>query len=112
MAAVPAVGLPAGAQSVPARDVYRELGVRPLINAAGTYTMYSASLLPREASEAFSRDLLPSLLTLNDRQNSPVWARAEKLFNDKVATLPASAAGHPAPSRWSRRGRRRRRPGT
>ncbi|SPQ18809.1 d9a7a873-fdaf-4f59-923b-260f736a9d60 [Thermothielavioides terrestris] len=49
------------------------------------------SLLPREASEAFSRDLLPSLLTLNDWQNSPVWARAHKLFKEKVATLPASA---------------------
>lgn len=75
------------------------------------------SLLPREASEAFSRefplrpvslpglllqrrwitdpdladDLLPSLLGLNDWQNVPVWARAQKLFNEKVATLPASA---------------------
>ncbi|KAL2261350.1 hypothetical protein VTK26DRAFT_4347 [Humicola hyalothermophila] len=49
------------------------------------------SLLPREASEAFSRDLLPSLLGLNDWQNVPVWARAEKLFKEKVATLPASA---------------------
>lgn len=49
------------------------------------------SLLPREASEAFSLDLLPSLLTLNDWHNSPVWARAEKLFNEKVATLPPSA---------------------
>ncbi|KAK0733575.1 hypothetical protein B0T26DRAFT_745609 [Lasiosphaeria miniovina] len=48
------------------------------------------SLLPREASEAFSHDLLPHLLTLNDRQNSPVWTRAEELFK-KVATLPASA---------------------
>jgi saccharopine dehydrogenase (NAD+, L-lysine-forming) len=36
-------------------------------------------------------DLLPSLLALNDWQNTPVWARAEKLFKDKVATLPASA---------------------
>ncbi|KAK3945379.1 hypothetical protein QBC46DRAFT_372078 [Diplogelasinospora grovesii] len=49
------------------------------------------SLLPREASEAFSHDLLPSLLTLNDWRNSPVWARAEKLFQEKVATLPPSA---------------------
>ncbi|KAM7202406.1 hypothetical protein V8F33_002814 [Rhypophila sp. PSN 637] len=49
------------------------------------------SLLPREASEAFSHDLLPSLLTLNDWQNSPVWARAKKLFDEKVATLPPSA---------------------
>jgi saccharopine dehydrogenase (NAD+, L-lysine-forming) len=46
------------------------------------------SLLPREASEAFSNDLLPSLLQLKDWKNVPVWQRAEKLFQDKVATLP------------------------
>ncbi|KAK4101617.1 Formate/glycerate dehydrogenase catalytic domain-like protein [Parathielavia hyrcaniae] len=49
------------------------------------------SLLPREASEAFSHDLLPHLLALNDWHNSPVWARAEKLFEEKVATLPPTA---------------------
>jgi saccharopine dehydrogenase (NAD+, L-lysine-forming) len=49
------------------------------------------SLLPREASEAFSADLLPSLLGLKDWQNVRVWAQAQKLFNDKVATLPESA---------------------
>lgn len=48
------------------------------------------SLLPREASEAFSKDLLPSLLQLKDWRNVPVWARAEKLFQEKVATLPKS----------------------
>lgn len=47
------------------------------------------SLLPREASEQFSKDLLPSLLQLKDRRNVPVWQRAEKLFHEKVATLPA-----------------------
>ena len=31
------------------------------------------SLLPREASEAFSTALLPSLLQLKDRSNSKVW---------------------------------------
>ena len=31
------------------------------------------SLLPREASEAFSAALLPSLLELSDRKNSRVW---------------------------------------
>ncbi|KAG9770301.1 Saccharopine dehydrogenase [NAD(+), L-lysine-forming] [Exophiala dermatitidis] len=46
------------------------------------------SLLPREASEAFSQALLPSLLTLKDRKNSRVWQQAEELFNSKVATLP------------------------
>ncbi|KAL1311418.1 hypothetical protein AAFC00_001580 [Neodothiora populina] len=45
------------------------------------------SLLPREASEAFSDALLPSLKALKDRKTTPVWQRAEKLFNEKVALL-------------------------
>lgn len=48
------------------------------------------SLLPREASEAFSQALLPSLLTLKDRKSSRVWVQAEELFDSKVATLPES----------------------
>ncbi|OCT47523.1 Saccharopine dehydrogenase [NAD(+), L-lysine-forming] [Cladophialophora carrionii] len=46
------------------------------------------SLLPREASEAFSQALLPSLLQLKERKNSRVWQQAEALFSEKVATLP------------------------
>nr|POE63266.1 saccharopine dehydrogenase [nad(+), l-lysine-forming] [Quercus suber] len=46
------------------------------------------SLLPREASEAFSSQLLPSLLSLKDRKKTRVWQQAEKLFHDKVGTLP------------------------
>lgn len=46
------------------------------------------SLVPREASEAFSRDLLPSLLLLKSRAISPVWTKAETLFREKLATLP------------------------
>ncbi|WKT49244.1 Alanine dehydrogenase/pyridine nucleotide transhydrogenase, N-terminal [Fusarium oxysporum f. sp. vasinfectum] len=46
------------------------------------------SMLPREASEAFSEGLKESLLTLKDRKTSRVWADAEKLFNEKVALLP------------------------
>ncbi|KAI8668748.1 Saccharopine dehydrogenase [NAD(+), L-lysine-forming] [Fusarium keratoplasticum] len=46
------------------------------------------SMLPREASEAFSEGLKESLLTLNERKTSRVWADAEKLFNEKVALLP------------------------
>jgi saccharopine dehydrogenase (NAD+, L-lysine-forming) len=49
------------------------------------------SLLPREASEAFSEALLPSLLELKDRSNARVWKQAEKLFDDKVASLPAGS---------------------
>lgn len=56
------------------------------------------TLLPREASEAFSHDLLPSLLQLPaalQSQDQPgkdlpenegaVWTRAEKLFRQKLA---------------------------
>ncbi|KAI9660731.1 MAG: Saccharopine dehydrogenase [Alyxoria varia] len=46
------------------------------------------SLLPREASEAFSKALLPSLLQLKDRHTAPVWKGAEDLFKEKVSTLP------------------------
>lgn len=48
------------------------------------------SLLPREASDTFSNDLLPYLLTLKDWRSDPVWAGAEKLYKDKVATLPSN----------------------
>ena len=46
------------------------------------------SLLPREASEAFSKALLPSLLKLDKRKEAAVWVEAEKMFREKVATLP------------------------
>lgn len=53
------------------------------------------SLLPREASEAFSNALLPSLLQLKDWKTARVWQQAEKLFKDKCATLPDGAVdGH------------------
>ncbi|KAJ3136543.1 Saccharopine dehydrogenase [Physocladia obscura] len=42
------------------------------------------SLLPREASEAFCKDLLPSPLELN-RANFTVWIRAKQLFKEKIA---------------------------
>ncbi|KAA1468640.1 Formate/glycerate dehydrogenase catalytic domain-like protein [Dentipellis sp. KUC8613] len=43
------------------------------------------TLLPREASEQFSADLLPSLLELPSRQSARVWTDAEKLFKEKLA---------------------------
>ncbi|KAH3666924.1 hypothetical protein OGAPHI_003374 [Ogataea philodendri] len=45
------------------------------------------SLLPREASEAFVHDLLPSLKQLPQRETAPVWARAKSLFDKHVARL-------------------------
>ncbi|ESK98395.1 saccharopine dehydrogenase [Moniliophthora roreri MCA 2997] len=42
------------------------------------------TLLPREASEQFSTDLLPSLLQFPDRKSARVWTDAEKLFREKL----------------------------
>ena len=42
------------------------------------------TLLPRESSEQFSKDLLPTLLTLPQRATAPVWVNAEKLFRQKL----------------------------
>ncbi|KAH7915344.1 saccharopine dehydrogenase [Hygrophoropsis aurantiaca] len=43
------------------------------------------TLLPREASEQFSLDLLPSLLELPQRQTARVWTDAEALYKQKLA---------------------------
>lgn len=50
------------------------------------------TLLPREASEQFSHDLLPSLLELPQRQTARVWTDAEKLFKQKLAEASAAEA--------------------
>ncbi|KAK7031808.1 hypothetical protein R3P38DRAFT_2925733 [Favolaschia claudopus] len=42
------------------------------------------ALVPREASEKFSQDLLPSLLDFANTQTSPVWSAAEKIFREKM----------------------------
>jgi len=43
------------------------------------------TLLPREASEQFSADLLPALLEYPNRHGARVWTDAEKLFKEKVS---------------------------
>ena len=42
-------------------------------------------MLPREASEQFSHDLLPSLLQFPNRDKARVWTDAEKLFREKLS---------------------------
>ncbi|SCW00866.1 LAFE_0C13740g1_1 [Lachancea fermentati] len=49
------------------------------------------SLLPREASEFFSHDLLPSLEQLPYRDTAPVWVRAKRLFEKFCARLDRQA---------------------
>lgn len=54
------------------------------------------SLVAREASDAFSEQLLPSLKKLNKRDGEGVWLRAEKLFAEKVAELPNGNLKYPS----------------
>ena len=59
---------------------------------ASTLTVISIdhlpSMVPREASEAFSNGLRESLLKLGQRDSTRVWTDAKKLFDEKVKTLP------------------------
>lgn len=49
------------------------------------------SLLPKEASEFFSHDLLPSLEQLPNRDTAPVWVKARKLFEKFSAKVDRSS---------------------
>ncbi|WP_162416264.1 aminotransferase class V-fold PLP-dependent enzyme [Cyclobacterium roseum] len=46
--------LAAPTDALPKRDLVQELGLRSFINAAGTYTAMTASLMPREVMEAIN----------------------------------------------------------
>lgn len=48
------------------------------------------TLLPREASEQFSSDLLPSLLQFPKREGAQTWTEAKSLFEKKLAEAVAA----------------------
>jgi saccharopine dehydrogenase (NAD+, L-lysine forming) len=64
-----------------------EVKGEPRLSVISTDHLKSAA---REASEAFSKDFLPSLLLLKEWRSTPVWQRAGKLFQEKVGILPKS----------------------
>jgi uncharacterized pyridoxal phosphate-dependent enzyme len=80
------------AQAAPkTRDYFSELGVRTFINAAGTYTTLTASLMQREVVEAYdyaSRKFVP-LLELHDK----VAERIANLLGAEAAMVTSGAAG-------------------
>lgn len=85
-AALPA---PAEAQSAP-RDIYKELGIRPLINAAGTYTYLSASLMPKAVSEAMEA-ASKHYVNLNEL-HAAVGKRISALLGCEAALVTSGAA--------------------
>jgi D-glucosaminate-6-phosphate ammonia-lyase len=73
-----------------ARDYFAELGVRPFINAAGTYTSMTASLMPPEVMQAinYASDHYVMLDELHDR----VGERIAALVGCEAAMVTAGAA--------------------
>ena len=72
-------------------EVYRQLGIRPLINAAGTYTTLTGSVVPervREVMDQAARSFVP----LIDLQRV-VGARIAKLLEVEAAMVSSGAAG-------------------
>jgi len=83
---MPGMGLAKGAK----RDYFKELGVRPFINAAGTYTTLTASLMEPQVVEAInyaSRVFVP-LIELHDA----VGKRIAELVGCEAAMVTAGAA--------------------
>ena len=94
MAAMPLVGALAPASAVAAsrsRDYFSELGVRTFINAAGTYTTLTASLMPPEVTDAIvaaSKKYVP-LMELQDK----VGERIASMLGAEAAMVTSGAAG-------------------
>jgi len=78
------------AARTPKRDYFRELGVRTFINAAGTYTVLTASLMPPEVKEAweYASRKYCSLIELHDA----VGRRIAELIGCEAAMVTAGAA--------------------
>ncbi|MBA3439403.1 MAG: aminotransferase class V-fold PLP-dependent enzyme [Pyrinomonadaceae bacterium] len=72
------------------RDFFKELGVRPFINAAGTYTVLTASLMPPEVIAAIQY-ASKQFVQINDLQ-AAVGARIAKLIGCEAAMVTSGAA--------------------
>jgi L-seryl-tRNA(Ser) seleniumtransferase len=96
LASIPALGGPlAGATRGTAkpvqRDFFKELGVKPFINAAGTYTALTASLMPAEVMDAmqYASRRYVHLTKLQDAAGT----RIAELTGAEAAMVTSGAAG-------------------
>lgn len=84
----PTVALGAAARAaVPERDYFKELGIRVFINAAGTYTAMTASLMPPEVIEAI-RTSGKQFAMLDDVQDK-VGAQIARICKAEAAMVTA-----------------------
>ena len=90
---------PASLAASRGRDIFKELGVRPFINAAGTFTTMTASLMPQEVMDAMvaaSKQFVP-LLDLQDKVGeriaSMLAAESAMVTSGAAAALTCGTAG-------------------
>src|SRR6266705_100931 len=85
---------PGPAAAAPARragrDYFRELGVRPFINAAGTYTAMTASLMPPEVMAAIN--YAAKQFVMLDELHDRVGQRIATLLRCEAAMVTSGAA--------------------
>lgn len=72
------------------RDYFRDLGLRPFINAAGTYTAMTASLMPPEVMEAI--EYASKHYVMLDELQDKVGERVAKLAKAEAAMVTSGAA--------------------
>ena len=89
ISALPLVGRPAYSAPLK-RDYFKELGVRPFINAAGTYTVLTASLMQPEVMECHQL-CLPVFVPLNELHDA-VGKRIASLIGCDAAMVTSGAA--------------------
>ena len=82
--------LPAGPAKTAGRDYFRELGVRPFINAAGTYTAMTASLMPPEVMDAIN--YASKQYVMLDELHDRVGERIATLARAEAAMVTSGAA--------------------
>jgi uncharacterized pyridoxal phosphate-dependent enzyme len=89
---IEATTMPAAAAAAPTagRDYFRELGVRPFINAAGTYTAMTASLMPPEVLEAIN--YASKHYVMLDELHDKVGERIATLLHCEAAMVTSGAA--------------------
>lgn len=77
----------ANTESAPKRDLVQELGMRSFINAAGTYTAMTASLMPKEVMEAIN--YASRHYVMLDEVQDKVGERIAALCHAEAATVTA-----------------------
>src|SRR5438034_11710629 len=85
-----AIGHPDMTPSNPVPEIYRRLGVRPIIHASGTTTRYGGSILRTEALEAM-REASTTLVNM-DELNEAAGAAIARMLGAEAAFVTAGAS--------------------